>query len=229
MVSTCITWQQWKNARKKAEKLSPKQTFRKKNPSHSRFWYTKDFNQWWKRNLKYHVTFVQQQIRRRRRIAASCENVKHLNTSRQQRGKKTQEEAAKRSRFPLCWYQITKQYRLIIIYSLTVMLNECLNEWDLQDYFLFLCCCCCCCFWWEIVKNVLLPSFLISILPKSRPKLRKAGKWSMRFIGSNLVKLEKLSGTKSTKIFNSSPNQFHDESSRVFHAGSQWLNVNDPS
>jgi hypothetical protein len=32
-------------------------------------------------------------------------------------GRRRHREAAKRSRFPLCRYQITKQYRLIIIYS----------------------------------------------------------------------------------------------------------------
>lgn len=73
--------------------------------------YTKDFNQWLRRNLKYHVMFETKVPL----VAIPCENNKHtLNEAR----KKELKKQPKRSRFLLCWYQITKQYRLIIIYSL---------------------------------------------------------------------------------------------------------------
>lgn len=111
--AACITWQQRRTERKKKLKARKKagrvflllMDARKTNSKtenkihhihiHGR---TKDFNQWWRRNLKYHVS------RRRGMFRVRTAN-KHT------------EKQPKRSRFLLCWYQITKQYRLIIIYS----------------------------------------------------------------------------------------------------------------
>lgn len=84
---------------------------------------TKDFNQCWKRNLKSrHCCLF---------IVDSCENNKHT-------GKRRQSSPSERSRFPT-WYQVTKQYRLIIIYSLAYELKRFCYE--KKPVSCFSCCC----------------------------------------------------------------------------------------
>lgn len=80
-------------------------------------WRTKDFNDR-QRNLKYHVML----LRRRRRCFGFFPLVWEQQTSR--RKTKTSRSGQKDPDFPLCRYQITKQYRLIIIYSSTAAWME---------------------------------------------------------------------------------------------------------